>query len=398
MKKLGTIAIMVFVTMMLANMASAELITTGSSLEVELLNYQPVPAQPGDTLDVWIKVNNVGGSASEPGTLTILDGAPFSVPENEQVNEFTSIPAQKSALIKTRVIVDKNANEGTNYLSVRAHEKESSNSVEEDLPITIQGRSSALTIVEAKTEPKMVTPGAEATFSIMVKNVGDTKLRNVDMSLDLTDLSFAPTTGSNAQTISSLEGGKSATFTFGLTAFPNIEANVYQIPMTINYEDEQGNSVSQEKTVGISVGSKPELLVYFERNGLSAETGTGDVVIKFVNKGLSQIKLLEMEVEENDEVQVLSESPKLYVGNIDTDDYETADLTLKIADGHANLPLKVSYRDALNNEYEETYTLPIDAKNGTGSNGNKAWIWILVIVIAGAFFWWWHSKSGKRKR
>lgn len=400
MKKLSVLLMMLLLlTTGVSAGTNSILVTTSSSLSIELLNYQPVPAQPGDVVEVWIQVSNDGGEATKTGTLTVLDSHPFIVKtQSERVKEFNTIPAQESFLVKTRVAVDKNANEGTAYLTVQVQERGSDLLIEEDLPITIQGRSGALSITKTESTPAQLAPGEEGSLALTVRNIGETKLRNVQVSLDLDELSLAPTSSSNAKTISSLAGGQTATFTFDLVAFPGAEANAYQVPVTLAYEDEQGNSESQEETIGLVIGSPPELLVYLERNDLTRETMKGDIVVKFVNKGLSEIKLLEMEVLENDEVEVNSESPILYVGNIDEDDYESADVTLTLFQESVDVPIKVSYRDVLNRQYEETYTIHVDAKKGSGKNASNAWLWIiLVIVLLAAFFWWRRSKKKKQR-
>jgi hypothetical protein len=200
------------------------------------------------------------------------------------------------------------------------------------------------------------------------------------------------------RTIGSLGGGESTTFSFDLVAFPDAAANTYKIPVTLTYDDEQGNSDTQTETIGIAVGSAPELLVYLERNDLEMETLKGEVVIRFVNKGLSEIKLLELEVEETEQLSVASESNILYVGNIDADDYESADLTLTLTQESVDVPIKVTYRDALNTLYEETYTIHIDAKKGNGQQSSNIWIWAILLIIVVAGFFWWRSRSAKKRR
>ncbi|MBR9692946.1 hypothetical protein GOV07_03390 [Candidatus Woesearchaeota archaeon] len=394
---LGIIMVMVM-TLTLMQAASAALVTSGPSLEANLLYYQPIPAQPGDTIDVWIQVENVGGSQSRPGSVKMLDSYPFSL-ENEEDREkvFTAIPAQENFLMKTRVRIDKNANEGTNYLSIRIIERDTTNVLERELPITIQGKGSALSIVSVETVPKVITPGSEAIINIELENVGTTLLRNLEVKLDLSAVSLAPSGGSDSITIATRSGNKKGVVPFGVVAYPDAESGTYRIPITLTYEDEQGNEKVQEETIGIQIGSEPELLVYIEQNGLSKDTMSGTVVVKFVNKGLSEIKLLEMEVIENDDVEVLSESSLIYVGNIDEDDYESADIALKISKSPTTLPIRIAYRDALNTPYEEVIELELDATNGNGKHGSSTWMWIVIVVVIGGAFWWWRKRKNAKK-
>lgn len=396
MKKTILTAIAIMLLTVSAAYAVTDDIAQGSSLDATLLAYQPVPAQPGDLLTVYIQVSNEGSNPSPGGTIKILDSYPFTVETADAQKEFPSIPAQGTFLITAQVRIDKNANEGTNYLTVRIFPTSSSNYIERSLAMTIQGRSSALSVTSVESSPAIIAPGEEANLTLTVKNIGDTRLRNVDANIDLTGLDLAPTTSSNSRTVSSLAGGQSTTFTFNIVALPDAAPNAYQIPVRLSYEDEQGNSISQEKTIGVVVGSEPELLVYFDQIGVTKETKQGDVVIKFVNKGLTQIKLLEMEILENKDVQVTSESPRLYVGNIDVDDYESTDIGLKVAKDTVTVPVKVTYRDALNRQYEQTYDLKLNAKNTTSGN-RLGWVgWIVIIVIIIGAVWLWRRRKAKK--
>lgn len=396
MKKTILTIIAIMLLTVSAAYAATEDIAQGSSLDAALLSYKPVPAQPGDLLTVYIQISNEGSNPSAGGTIKILDSYPFTVETTDAQKDFPSIPAQGTFLITAQVRIDKNANEGINYLTVRVFPTSSSSYIERSLPMTIQGRSGALSVTSVASSPATIAPGEEANLTLSVKNIGDTRLRNVDANIDLTGIDLAPTTSSNSRTIGSLAGGQSTTFTFNIIALPGATPNAYQVPVTLSYEDEQGNSVSQEKMIGAVVGSEPELLVYFDQIGVTKKTKQGKVVIKFVNKGLTQIKLLEMEILENKDVRVTSESPILYIGNIDIDDYESTDISLKVAKDTVTVPIKVTYRDALNRQYEQTYDLKLDAKSAA-SGGGLGWVgWLVIIVIIIGAVWLWRRRKAKK--
>ncbi len=393
-----TTLITVMLMLLMVSSVSAELIGSGTSLDVELLTYTPVPAQPGDTIDLWLQVSNEGGTESNSGTIEILESYPFIVErEADRVRAFPPVPPQSNFLVQTQVRIDKEANEGQNYLTVAFQQDNAPTGKKRDVAITIQGRTGALTVADVTTAPAIIAPGDTGVISLTLENVGESLLRNVEVQLDLDGLSLAPTGSSDSKTVGMLEGKTRETFNFEVIAFPAAVANVYQVPVNITYESEQGSSYDVDKTIGVVIGSTPELLVYFEKNELSMETLEGEVVIKFVNKGLSEIKLLEMEILENEQVEVLSESPILYVGNIDEDDYESADIKLKISDEHVDVPVRIAYKDALNNPYEQTVTLGLDATNGNGKSKSMGAItWIVILVLVGVGIWLYRRRN-KRK-
>jgi len=397
MKKL-VIAI-VLALLVLATGVAAELITSGSSLDPTLLNYQPVPTHPGDQVDVWIQITNNGGSASKAGTVTIIESGPFK-PEGdaERMKTFQPIPGQESLLVKFRIRVDKDASIGENALVVRVQEQGSSGWIEKRLNISVEGRASTLSIESAATTPGRIPPGEEATLSFQIKNVGQTKLRNVKVTLDLTGLSLTTVGGSTSKTIAQIGADETTTFSFSLLAYPEATAQATRVPVTLTYQDEQGNEQNQSESVGLVIGSAPELRVYLESTTLTKESPQGEIVVKFVNRGLSEIKLLEMELVSNDAVGTVAESPVVYVGNIDSDDYESADLTVKATEDEFILPLRVKYRDALNKEYTDEINLPVTLQSKNSHSSFPSWmVWLLIIVLAAAAVWYWRFRSKKRK-
>ena len=108
----------------------------------------------------------------------------------------------------------------------------------------------------------------------------------------------------------------------------------------------------------------------------------------------------------SDNYRILS-NEEVYIGNIDSDDYETADFELFIGgskEKKVSLPVVLEYKDANNNDFKERIELTLDLysaseakkfglKKGNGFVGNLV---IVVIVVAGLFIyrkWRKHKKS-----
>ncbi len=389
MKTQRLLTLLVIMTM-LATSAHATLLTKGgSSFDISLLTYEPVPAQPGDVIDVWITVENEGSSAAKDVTLELSDTHPFSIDnEDDRIKKASTIPAQESFLFKTKVRVDADADVGTNYLHVTLRD-ENGIEQEEDLALTIVGETSSLNVAQVQVAPSVITPGEEASIVLTVENTGDTLLRNVQATLDFDDLDLAPTGSGSSQSITELGGGEAHSYLFPIIADPDAEAGVYKIPLTLSYSDREGNNQTERESIGLVIGSAPELLVYFDSLTLSTneDVRRGDAVIKVVNKGLDEVKLVQLDVLENDAVKVTSESAQIYVGNIDNDDYENAQLSLRLTNA-TTVPIRLSYKDSLNREYVQRFDLPVRL-TATPEETRSRWVYgILAVLILGALGWW----------
>ena len=92
---------------------------------------------------------------------------------------------------------------------------------------------------------------------------------------------------------------------------------------------------------------------------------------RFINKGFGEVKFLNIQVEENDEFELIC-CEDIYVGNVDSDDYETAELKKYLLSSEEEeqkeqtIPIKVraQYRDANNKMYEDIYELPLEILDG----------------------------------
>jgi len=367
----------------------------GPSLNATLLYYEPIPASPGSVLDVYIQIANDGDIAKDV-VVRFHDNDPFSLDsEMERVKTTGSIPGQENFLVKYKVRVDEDASPGTSYLKLELSVGNTANVQTFLLPIDVTGSTISLGLASVDFTPETIAPGSTGELSITLQNNADIKVTSGTISLGLSDLDIVPVSGSNIRRFPEIPSGDSHTFTFKLAPSPSMAPGIYKIPVTVAYKDQTGASYSQDGFVGMSVGADPELLIYVEQSSVDSKTFEGEVVVKFVNKGLTGVKLLEMEVLPSDKVTVTSESSKIYIGNIDVDDYESGNFNVKLTDDAASLPIRISYRDALNRPYEQRVDLKLMTSNANGDSSSRWYIWVFVIVIIGAAVWYFMKRQRK---
>jgi hypothetical protein len=385
--------------LLLAGVPAASAYTSPNpSLNATLLYYTPVPATPGSILDAFIQIGNSGTTASKV-SVEFVDNSPFSLDsQSDRVRSTDSIPAQGSFLLKYKVRVSKDALPGTNYIKLQYTIGESGNAQSVLLPIDVKGTSATLNVESVDLAPATFAPGSTGKITLAVRNLAQLKVSSGTVKLDLANVDMAPIGSTDQQRFTDMQPDEVRTFEFNLAPSPGITPGVYKIPVSITFKDQQGVEYTMTEYIGVQVGVEPELLVYFDQTSISTDTKSGTAIIKFVNKGLSEIKFLEMEVLESKDVTVLSESNKVYVGNIAQDDYQTAELSLKTSKDVVDVPLRVTYRDALNRPYDQTVTLKLTAKDASGS-GSSGWVlWAVIIAVVGVIGWWAVRRwRGKRK-
>ena len=139
-----------------------------------------------------------------------------------------------------------------------------------------------------------------------------------------------------------------------------------------------------------------------ERTDVYSSDTYGNVVLRLVNKGNTDIKFLNVEILPNENVKVIG-AREVYIGKLDSDDFSTAEfkLFLKGKDS-ARIPVQVTYKDANNNSFKEKREVELmlysdgDAKN-FGVKKSSSLAWIIAIVIAAVIGYYFYRKIKARK-
>jgi len=426
--KTKLVLIIGLVTLLLLTTVSAQ---EAPWINITMMNQDPDPVGPGEYMEIRFMIHN-SRPGTEAGNFQVeLDPVyPFSLDSNEEaVRNIGTLPALGSGgniiIVKYKVRVNDDAVEGTNPLKLK-YKHDNTDWIAREFDVNIQTLDANLAIVSVATDPSKIKPGEKAVIKIKVKNMADSTMKDVTLKLDLTfssflsqvatltatdsliafnSLPFVPLEGATEQKIYSLNPGEEHLFTYDIIAYSDAESRVYKVPVVITYYDELETLYTKNDIIGLIVGSKPDISVIIDESDLYVGKKSGTVVIRFINKGFSDVKFLDVKVEDNSNFELLS-SPEVYVGNVDSDDYETVDFDIYLNDGaikkekSITFPVHIEYRDANNNMYMEDYDLDLKilepAKLGIKtSSGTSTFIIVLVIVGVGGYFYYRRKKKRK---
>ena len=190
--------------------------------------------------------------------------------------------------------------------------------------------------------------------------------------------------------VSSIDPKDSVSVDFDLFVDPDAESKIYKVPLRLQYSDLLRKNYSKTLTVALVVGDEPDLSIYVDSSTIYTAGNTGEITVKIVNKGLTNIKFLNVNLDKASGYRLLS-ADNVYIGNIDSDDYETVDFKLSVEDTASKslvLPLSIEYKDANNKNYKSKvnlelplYTSSEARKLGLVQSSNSS-IFIIVIIVA----------------
>ena len=404
MKKIIFVVLFVAFAAFAAAAVNTEYYGKSPRIDVSLANYDPDPVEPGRIVEASFKLDNKG-TAAEDVMFEILPEYPFSLLPGEATLKYVgslgvSQNSDRSVFVKYKLKIDQNAVDGNYEIKAKYKTENFDWTTVEELKVKVQSHDAIIGVDKYVTMPEAIAPGERAMLLITIKNYATSLLKDVKVVVELgksgdVETPFSPVGSTNEKVISSIDPQSSESIEFDLIADPDAKSDTYKIPLRIQYSDVLNKNYSKTNTLSLVVGTEPDISVYIESTTIYTPDNTGEATIKIVNKGLTDIKFLSIKLSNGAGYKILSPY-EVYIGNIDSDDYETVDYKLsveKTTEKKLVLPLTIEYKDANNQNYKKNvnvelplYTRSEAKKFGLVKGNGKVYYYLAIIAIVLAFF------------
>ncbi|MBN1543839.1 COG1361 S-layer family protein [Candidatus Woesearchaeota archaeon] len=406
---------------------------SGASIRVSMISQDPDPVKPGEYLELRWMVTNYGSKPLEDVEFMLAADYPFQLlGTSDGVKQLGTIQGhqkgEEGVVLYYKVRIDEDSSEGVNklYLKYRYKGMEDWSRLEY-FEVRVRSMDAAVVIDDVLLEPARIAPGSTGKLNIKLKNLADSLMKDVNVKLDLTlesiprsatgaessilfdALPFAPTTSASEKRIPSIKPGGTSILSYDLMVYPDAASRVYKLPVIITYKDEVGTEFEKNEIVGVVVGAMPDVYVVIDSSDLIAGKKTGKVSFKFVNKGVTDIKFLDVTLKETADFKITSSNEE-YIGNIDSDDFESVDFAVYLGNnGDAKegsvieFPLHIEFKDANNVDYSNdlklTYSIPTAEEKGQEqSRSALLMVMAIVIIVAGWLTYRWWDRRRKRQQ
>lgn len=259
--------------------------------------------------------------------------------------------------------------------------------------------ASAISVTSVTAET--LAPGTEGVIRVEIENIFQDTVEDVTFSLNLENLPFIPI-GSSSEGFDELEENDDGRFSFRIRAANDIAPGDYQIPYTIDYSID-GERRERTGSIGVSVKAQPELSFSIETENPVIGT-EGKVTLKIVNRGFADARFVSVKALPQG-LTLLSESD-VYIGTVDSDDFETAVFNVIFNSQKADFSAIVQYTDFENNKITKTVDIPITVYSqekaielGIIEESNLGlYIGIVVAIIIIWLVWRWVAKRRRMKK
>ncbi len=191
--------------------------------------------------------------------------------------------------------------------------------------------------IAAENTMKMGTTG-DVELKLCNKAGGIAKHASIGLALSAP---FTPIS-SSSKYLGSFKAGECMDVSFRVAVSGDAQVKTYEIPVTVSYTARNGTAGSLETSIGVQIHSEPDLAFGLDEVDELAPGATGEVILSIANEGFVDAKFLKFTLESTEDYDVVSIN-EFYVGNLDSDDIETDEFTIKISDSVDKevIPLKV---------------------------------------------------------
>ncbi len=386
----------IMMLMILQGSAFAQTSPGYSDFNVVSTIYEPYPAEPGKYIDLYVKVENLGTRAATDSTFELMPKYPFSLDsEADAIKNFGRIEPSQPVLLKYKVRVDKNAVSGNSSIDLRYRTGKEGMWFTISFDIYVKSRDTILSIENVESTPDEIVAGSKATVEFTLKNLANTQVKDISLKLDLSASTtpFAPVDSTTEKRIEKLEPGEEESVMFHIISEASAEPKVYKIPLTLGYSDESGNTYTKTDIIGLLISSDPELDVYMEESDTFQGGTKGSIIVSISNRGATEAKFVSIILAQSENYEIIGPD-RTYIGNLDSDDFDTAEFKLYVDESLNNtkipITVTVKHKDAYNDEHIEEFELelPIYSRDDLirlgeieADSGSNTVVYAIVAII-----------------
>jgi hypothetical protein len=249
------------------------------------------------------------------------------------------------------------------------------------------------------TDPDNLVPGNPGKLKMTLYNSGNADIIDVRAQLTLPpEIAFSnDVSEKKTSEINTLD---SKNFEFSIIPLQNAAEGVYKGNLTITYLNYAGEERQDSYSIGLTVKATPKIFADIDSSQIYSENRLGEVTVIFVNNDVANIKYLTAELGTSPDYEIIS-SEKKYIGDLNSDDYQTVTFKIKAKDSikKTTLPVTATYKDSLNKDYTQDFQIPLEiltAKElGIQTNNNYYWV-IGLVVIVGVGYYFYRRNNKKR--
>ncbi|MBI2652701.1 hypothetical protein HYX00_04515 [Candidatus Woesearchaeota archaeon] len=324
MKKIILSIVLFLVMLTVVNAAESE----SPIIKVTLLNQDPTPARAGDTMELRLRVENIGGGTVQNLEIEVVQNYPFTVIDGPALQNLGTLYAYQTAKnyinAQYKLKIDKDAVKGKHELKVRYRQgKEEGITVSFNIDVTSKEFAQIIYVDKAKLEP-----GKETEMKFTITNIGSAPLQNLVFSWSESNGVILPVFSDDTKYIKYLDVGDSIELKYTVIADVNAKPGLYALDLNLKYEATNSTSTVIKTKAGVFVGGETDFDVAF------SESTQGQTSLSVANTGNNPALSVSVRIPEQAGFRVTGSNSAI-IGNLDKGDYTIVSFQI-VSSGMAN--------------------------------------------------------------
>ena len=396
-KEITVFAVMMVLLIMVMPSASAQE-SSVTSLDISVQKYEPFPAEIGQYVDVWVKVENFRSGQSDDVTIKLVPEYPLSLDSEKNAENNIGILSPDSASVQEfRLYVDENAKPGTASFDVYYRGTDTSSWIKDTFKIKVGSTTfdskGSLELTETTSTPDMFSPGDKGTISFKLTNTASENTINFEGEDYDTNarIQSASLTGADSIKITSgvqeagiVGPGNSVTLTFNVEVPEDVQEGTYYLDLAII-----GNSYSYNNIWRVPVTIDSSSLKMIPSKSMILTNSEGKIQFDVANLHQNTISSVS--------VRPIAEGIKFspaeyFIGSMKPDELFTIEFNA-VADEEielAPLTLEAEYRNGFNDHTTSANVGKLEVveeKTDTSTGSTTIAFAILIVAAAGIFIY-----------
>ncbi len=380
--KFLVLVLFLFGILMLSNFVSAF-----GDLRINKMSQDPNPAAPNRLLNLRLKVENVGDDYIDDLNIEVLEDYPFEIYRDSKIEVGSLPPFQEddyAAVFNFKILIKDDVPPGEYDLRVRYYSDED-RPVTKNIPVEIENKEIIFDIPQLNLNPKEILPSERGSLNFYLKNDGTVKARDVETYFQLPE-GFSVIDSTNVRSFLNFDPNRQREISFDYLVHPSTPPGNHEGNILLTYKNEDRTEAFEKE---YSFNFFVDVVNIVERHIRRAEltkNEESDISVNIINKGTEDIKFTTVELAESPDYDIVSGT--VFLGEVETNDYETADFTIIPHEEEVEIEYKVEWNDFFNDKHSETFTNSFNVDvPAVEDNGLSGMIFSLVVLLTMFIFW-----------
>ncbi len=410
MNRKGTLwlsMIILIVLSVLVNLAGSvcAYISNSPILQIQELRYNPYPAEAGEYVDLWIKIENIGTEETKNATCILLPEYPFSLDPNENaVKHIGRLPGTEVVVLQYKLRIDSNAVEGWNEMKIKCRTGNLDAWIIHEFDIYVESKIPEFAIGSIVSEPAKLFPDSKDNrLSIEIQNIGTGDAELVTAELVLPEGIVPSESYSNIANLGTIKEGESKTAEFYIDIDKNMVPGNYEAEVIIRYKDSNNNR-KEYKNQTLRINIVVKALPLFEIENIIThpdKISQGDkvmLILKIKNIGFEEAESVSVKIYKQSDQPFDFDEKYDYIGNLKPNWSGEAVFRFDV-DSDANLKtylLKAEIRYLIGEDVkiaEEQIPIKVEVEKADLKLFYLTIVFAVFVMLLGVYYGWKKTKE-----